>query len=186
MCFAQIYFCFPENSQKLYKMPTTTKMTDISAASMNTRTSLMKRAKASSLFFNLYICVRSIGRIFTPKTRILCLILNSRRVFKNQLYFKVKKSNFGAFFQNTFYLCDITPNHLRLRLWLVEMVFFSRYKDQFVAFNYGTKMHALFRENHYLEVSTTANNRIRVFVVEPKIRSKSQCLVILLNKKSIL
>ena len=30
-----------------------------------------------------------------------------------------------------------------------------------------------FGENHYLEVSTTANNRIRVFVVEPKIRSKS-------------
>ena len=72
-------------------------MTDISAVSMNTRTSFMKSAKAISLFFNLYICVRSIGRLFTPKTRILCLILNSRRVFKNQLYFKVKKSNFGAF-----------------------------------------------------------------------------------------
>jgi len=35
------------------------------------------------------------------------------------------------------------------------------------------KMHVLFRENHYLEVSSTANNRIRVFAVEPKIPSKS-------------
>ena len=56
-------------------MPTTTKMADISAASMNTRTSLVKTAKARSLFFNLYICVRSIGRLFTPKPRILHLIV---------------------------------------------------------------------------------------------------------------
>ena len=95
-------FFFPENSQKLYKMPTTTKMADISATSMNTRTSLVKTAKARSLIFNLYICVLSIGRLFTTKPRILRLILNSRRVFKNQLYFMVKKSNFVAFFQHNF------------------------------------------------------------------------------------
>ena len=111
-----MYFCFPENSQKLYKMATTTKMADISAASMNTRTSLVKSAKAKSLFFNLYICVRSIGRLFTPKPRILRLILNSRHVFKNELYFMVTKSNFVAFFQDTFSLCGITPNRLRLSL----------------------------------------------------------------------
>ena len=35
------------------------------------------------------------------------------------------------------------------------------------------EMHALFRENHFFEVSTTANNRITVFAVEPKIPSKS-------------
>ena len=34
------------------------------------------------------------------------------------------------------------------------------------------KMLALFRENRHLKVSSTANNRIRVSVVEPKIRSK--------------
>ena len=38
-------------------------------------------------------------------------------------------------------------------------------------------MHALFRENPFLEVSTTANNRITVSAVEPKIG-----LSILLNK----
>ena len=38
------------------------------------------------------------------------------------------------------------------------------------------KMHALFRENRHLRVSTTANNRSRVSVVEPKIRRKSYCL----------
>ena len=35
------------------------------------------------------------------------------------------------------------------------------------------KMHALFRENHCLEMSTAVNNRIRVSVVEPKIPGKS-------------
>ena len=54
--------CFPENSQKMYKMLTATEMADISAASVVTRTSLVKSAKARSLFFSLYICVRSIGR----------------------------------------------------------------------------------------------------------------------------
>ena len=38
------------------------------------------------------------------------------------------------------------------------------------------KMHALFRENRHLGVSKTVNNRIRVSVAEPKIRSKSYCL----------
>ena len=35
------------------------------------------------------------------------------------------------------------------------------------------KMHALFRENHCLEVSTAANNRTRISVAEPKISGKS-------------
>ena len=35
------------------------------------------------------------------------------------------------------------------------------------------KMRALFRENRYLKVSTTANNLIRVSAIEPKIKSKS-------------
>ena len=37
------------------------------------------------------------------------------------------------------------------------------------------KMHALFRENRHLGVSTTVKNRIRVSVAEPKIRSKFYC-----------
>ena len=78
-------------------MPTTTKRADISAASMDTRTSFVKSAQAMSLFFNLCICVRSIGRLFTPKPRTRRLILNSRCVFKNQLYFIGKQSNFVAF-----------------------------------------------------------------------------------------
>ena len=35
------------------------------------------------------------------------------------------------------------------------------------------KMHALFRENRYLEGSKTANNLIRVSAVEPNIKSKT-------------
>ena len=34
------------------------------------------------------------------------------------------------------------------------------------------EMDALFWENHYLELSTTANNRITISAVEPKIASK--------------
>ena len=102
------------------------KMVDIRAPIINTKTSLLKSAKASSLFFFLYICVGGIGKLFKPKTRIFRLILNSRCVFKNPQYFMILKSNFEAFFQDTFFLCGITPNHLRLISWLVEMFFFSR------------------------------------------------------------
>ena len=35
------------------------------------------------------------------------------------------------------------------------------------------EMHAVFRENHFLDVSTAANNRITVSAVGPKIPSKS-------------
>ena len=151
-------------------MPTTTKMADISATSMNTRTSLVKTAKARSLIFNLYICVLSIGRLFTTKPRILRLILNSRRVFKNQLYFMVKKSNFVAFFQDTFSLCGITPNHLRLRLCMISK---NSLLSKDIKISLGLlitvqKMHVLFRK-----ITTSVNNWILESSVEPKIRSKS-------------
>ena len=84
-------------------MPTASKMAEISAQSMNTRTSLLKSEKASSLFFYLYICVGNIGKLFKLKTRIFRLILNSQCVFKNHQYFMVLKSNFGVFFQDRFF-----------------------------------------------------------------------------------
>ena len=64
-------------------------MTDISALSNNTRTSLVKSVEASSFFINLYICVLDIGKLFRPKTRIFSIIVDSRRVFKNNQYFLV-------------------------------------------------------------------------------------------------
>ena len=67
-----------------------------------------------------------VGKLFWPKTRIFHLILNLRCMFKNHQYLMVLKSNFGALFQDTFFLCGIAPNHLRLVSWLVEMLFFSR------------------------------------------------------------
>ena len=92
------------------------KMADIKGPSINTRTSLLKSAEASSCFFFWYICVGGIGILFTPKTRSFCLTLNSRLVFKNDQYFMVSKSNFGALFQDKFFLCGIAPNHLRFKL----------------------------------------------------------------------
>ena len=57
-----------------------------------------------------------IGKLFKPKIRNFYLNLNSQRVFKNHQYFMVSKSSFGAFFQDEFSLCGITPNHLRFKL----------------------------------------------------------------------
>ena len=92
------------------------KMVDIKGPSINTRTSLLKSAKASSLFFFLCIYMGGIGKLFKPKIRNFHLNLNSQCVFKNHQYFMVSKSSFGAFFQDEFSLCGITPNHLRFQL----------------------------------------------------------------------
>jgi len=45
-------------------MPTTSNMVDISVPGINARTSLLKSAKASSLFFFLCICMKGIGKSF--------------------------------------------------------------------------------------------------------------------------
>ena len=45
------------------------KMVDIKGPSINTRTSLLKSAKASSLFFFLYICMGGIGKPFKPENQ---------------------------------------------------------------------------------------------------------------------
>ena len=117
---------FPRNFAKIARDANRYKVVDIRAPSTNTRTSLLKSPKASLLFFFLYICVRGIGKLFRPKTRIFHLILNWRCMFQNHEYFMVLKSNFGAFFQDSLFLCGIAPNHLRLMSWLLEMFFFSR------------------------------------------------------------
>ena len=97
-------------------MPTATKMVDTKGPSIDTRTSLPKSAKASSLFLLSYICMGGIGKLFKPKTWSFYLNSNSQRVFKNYQYFMISKCNFGAFFQDKFSLCGITPNHSRFKL----------------------------------------------------------------------
>ena len=54
-----------------------------------------------------------------------------------------------------------------------DVLLFKDIKISLGLFITAREMHALFRENHILEVSTTANNRITVSAVEPKIPSKS-------------
>ena len=81
--FCSDLLLFSRKSSKTVQAVSRYKMTDISVPSNNARTSLLKSAKASSLFVNLYICVEGIGELFKSKTRIFRLILNSRRVFKN-------------------------------------------------------------------------------------------------------
>ena len=59
------------------------KMVDIKGPSINTRTSILKSAEASSLFFFLCISMGGIGKLLKPKTRSFHVNLNSQRVFKN-------------------------------------------------------------------------------------------------------
>ena len=149
-------------------------MADISAPSINTRTSLLKSAKASSLFFFLCICMEGIGKSFKPKTRLFPLNLNLQRVFKNRQYFMVSKSNFGAFFSR--HVFSMRYNSESLETYVVISRNVLLFKD--IKFSLGLlitarKMHAQFRENRYFEMSTTTNNLIRVSAVEPKIKCKS-------------
>ena len=59
------------------------KMADISAPSNNTKNFAPKKCKSRFAFFNWYVSVGAIGKLFKLKTRIFRTILNSRRVFKN-------------------------------------------------------------------------------------------------------
>ena len=84
-------------------MPTTSNMADISAPSINTRTSLVKSAKESSLLFFLKICEEGFCKLFKPKTRNFRLTRDLQLVFKSHQYFMVFKSYFEAFFKTPFY-----------------------------------------------------------------------------------
>ena len=112
--FCSDLLLFSTKFAKIVRDANSYKMVDIIAPSINTKTSLLKSVKARLLFLFSYIYVAGIGKLFKPKTRIFRLILNSRCVFKNHQYFMILKSNFESFFQDTFFLCGITPNHLRL------------------------------------------------------------------------
>ena len=69
----------------------------------------------------------------------------------------VLKSNFEAFFQDTFFLCGITPNHLRVVI-SGNVVLFKDIKITLGLLITAWKMPRLFQENRYLEGSKTANN----------------------------
>ena len=147
-------------------------MVEIRAPSINTRTSPLKSANARLLFFLLYISVGGIAKLFKPKTRIFRLILKSRCVFKNHQYFMILKSNFGAFVQDTRY----NAKSFEIKVVISgNVLLFKDIKISLGLLIAAREMHALFRENHFLDVSTTANNRITVSAVhvEPKIPSKS-------------
>ena len=102
--------------------------------------------------------------------------MNSRRAFKSYQYFLGLKSNFKACFQDTFYLCGIIPEDLRLGYVVISANAVLVFKDIKISLGRSItvrKVHALFRENHCLEMSTTANNQIRGSAVETKVPSKS-------------
>ena len=57
---------FSRKFAKMYRIPTARKWRTKSVPSNNTRTSLLKRGKASSFFVNLRIGVGSIDKLFKP------------------------------------------------------------------------------------------------------------------------
>ena len=85
-----------------------------------------------------------IAKSFKPKTRNFHLNLNSQRVFKTHQYFMVSKSNFRAFFQEQFFRCGITPNHLRVVI-SGNVLLFKDIKISLGLLITAWKMHALFR-----------------------------------------
>ena len=79
----------------MYKMLTTTKIAD----KYEHNNYAHEHCKSKVAFLQFVYLSAKYWQLFTPKRRILRLILNSRRVFKNQLYFMVTKYNFAAFFK---------------------------------------------------------------------------------------
>ena len=88
-------------------------MADISAPSINTRTSLLKSAKASSPFFFLCICVGGTGKLFKPKTRSFRPTLNIRLAFKNHYYY-IKVSDIPS--GNKLTENDMISSHVKIYL----------------------------------------------------------------------
>ena len=104
-------------SKKLGKiMPTATKWWTLKGRVSTQELRSRKVQKQVRFFFLSYICMGGIGKLFKPKTWSFYLNSNSQRVFKNYQYFMISKCNFGAFFQDKFSLCGITPNHSRFKL----------------------------------------------------------------------
>jgi len=66
------------------------------------------------------------------------------------------------------------PDTLEIKVVINENVLLFRdIKISLGLLNTARKIHTLFWENHFLEVSTTANNRISVSAVESKTHSRS-------------
>ena len=93
--FCSDLLLFSKNIGKIVHVTNCYKMVDIKGPSINTRTSLLKSAEASSLFFLSCSYMGGICKFFKPKTRSFYPNLNSQRVFKNRRYFMGSKSNFG-------------------------------------------------------------------------------------------
>jgi len=63
------------------------------------------------------------GRSFKLKTRIFPLNLNSQRAVKNRISC-FQNLIWSTFSSHVFPVCGVTPNHLRFKLWLVQVFFF--------------------------------------------------------------
>ena len=99
-----------------------------------------------------------IGKLFKPKTKSFRLTVNSRLVFKNHQYCIVLQSNFGAFFSRHVFPMRYSSESPEIILVISgNVLLFKDIKISLGLLITARKMHALFRENRYLAVSTTAS-----------------------------
>ena len=84
--------------------------------------------------------------------------------------------HFGAVFQEIFSLRGIIQNRFKLRFWKRGYsALFKETKQRLGLLTTAKKKLVSFRGNHNIDLSTTANNRITLAVVEAKIPTKSYC-----------
>ena len=89
--------------------------------------------------------MEGIGKLFKPKTRIFCLILNSRFVFKNHQYFMVLKPNFGALFSRHFFPMRYNAKSLEINVVISgNVLLFKDIKISLGLLITAPEMHALF------------------------------------------
>ena len=117
--FVQIYFCFPKQWKNCTWCQPLQKGGHYRAEYQHKNFAPEKCKNKFAFPLFLCICLGGIGKLFKLKTRGVYRKLNSQRCLKTTNISWFSKSNFGAFIQDKFSLCGITPNRLRFKSWLV-------------------------------------------------------------------
>ena len=97
-------------------MPTATKWWTLKGRVSKQELRSRKVQKQVRFFFFRIFVWEVLANYLSRKPGVFNLNSNSQRVLKNYQYFMISNCNFGAFFQDKFSLCGITPNHSRFNL----------------------------------------------------------------------
>ena len=120
--------------------------------------------KSMFAFLQFVFGWKALANHLSRKPGFLSLLLNSRRVFENYKYFLVLKST--MILEHVFMtLLPMRYNSVRLEIKVLRIsgnvLLFKNIKISLGLLITVRELLALFRENHCLQMSTAANNRIR-------------------------